>query len=205
MSADLSFQCRCGALRGVLRDAAPAKGTRLVCYCRDCQAAVRRLGCEEEYLDEKGGSDIVQIAPKQLQFTQGADRLAAVQLTPNGVYRWYAACCDTPVANTMTTAAIPVAGTYFRNYDAAGRDAAIGPARGAVFRQSARDGAGDYKPLSVPLIMIRALARTIVARITGSYRRNPFFDRETGAPVAEPHRLGDDERRRLYAGAGEAA
>lgn len=205
MSGDLSFQCRCGAVKGVAREISPERGTRVVCYCNDCQAFVRRLGREGEYLDEKGGSDIFQIDPRHLQITDGADKLAAVQLTPKGVYRWYTTCCNTPVTNTMNSAAIPVTGTYFRNYDPARRDAAIGPVRGAVFQKFARDGAGDYNALSIPLMMIKVLGRTIVARFTGAYRKNPFFNPETGAPIAEPHLISHEERESLYAGArGEA-
>lgn len=198
MSADLSFQCTCGVVKGVLQDVSPGKGTRVVCYCNDCQAFVRYLGRENDYLDEKGGSDIYQISPIGLQITQGADKLAAVQMTPNGVYRWHATCCNTPIANSVNSAKIPVAGSYFLNYDPAERDRRIGPVRGSVFQKFARDGAGDFKPLSVPFMMIKVLGRTIVARINGSYRRNPFFKPETGAPIAEPRMLSDAERAGLY-------
>ena len=205
MSADLSFRCRCGAVKGAVRNVSPGKGTRVVCYCDDCQAFIRRLGREEEYLDEKGGSDIFQIAPKHLRITEGADKIAVLQLAPKGVFRWHTTCCNTPVGNTMDTRAVPFAGTYFRNYDPAQRDALIGPVRGSVHQQYARDGAGDYKAMNIPLMLVKVLGRTIAARISGSYRKNPFFHAETGAPVASPHILSDEERARAYPQAREQA
>ena len=59
------------------------------------------MGRSDEVLDAAGGTDIVQTLPKYVEFTDGIDALACMRLTENGLLRWYAECCRTPIANTM--------------------------------------------------------------------------------------------------------
>jgi len=70
---------------------------RCVCYCRDCQAFAHFLGKVDAILDERGGSEIIQVLPRNLTFTQGIELLACMRLTEKGLLRWYAACCNTPI------------------------------------------------------------------------------------------------------------
>lgn len=192
MTEDLSFQCRCGDVKGRLTDVAPGRGTRLVCYCDDCQAFMYFLGRESDFLDAQGGSDIFQTSPHRLTINEGADRISVVQLTEGGVYRWHAGCCKTPLANTTHTATLPFVGTYARIYDAANREALLGPTRGAVFSNYAR-GDGGLKDRGKLWMMGSILLRMAGARLSGAYRRNPFFD-AAGDPVAAPRRLTSQER-----------
>ena len=101
------LQCRCGTLKGVIAN--PRSGNRVVCYCRDCQAFAYFLGREADVLDELGGSEVVQILPRNLTFTQGVETLACLRLTENGLLRWYAACCSTPIGNTPNELAAVIA------------------------------------------------------------------------------------------------
>jgi Family of unknown function (DUF6151) len=39
-----------------------------------------------------------------LRFTKGQDQIEGLRLTPKGLYRWYAKCCNTPVGNTRAPA-----------------------------------------------------------------------------------------------------
>jgi Family of unknown function (DUF6151) len=55
-------------------------------------------------LNDRGGSDSIQIAPAALRFTKGQDQIEGLRLTPKGLYRWYAKCCNTPVGNTRAPA-----------------------------------------------------------------------------------------------------
>jgi hypothetical protein len=80
----------------------------VVCYCDDCQAFAHQLG-RADLLDANGGSDIIQVAPASLKFVQGQHRIVGLRLTPDGLFRWYADCCRTPVGNTVTPA-IPFVG-----------------------------------------------------------------------------------------------
>src|ERR1700749_4424307 len=101
MGGQVEVRCRCGEVRGIVADPSPRTVNRIVCYCDDCQAYAHQIG-RADLLNAKGGSDIVQFAPANLAFTQGQHRMVGVRLKPNGLYRWYANCCNTPVGNTLT-------------------------------------------------------------------------------------------------------
>ena len=72
----------------------------MLCYCSDCQAYLHYLD-RADLLDAHGGSDVVQVAPSSLTFTQGEQHIKGLRLTETGLYRWYAGCCHTPLGNTM--------------------------------------------------------------------------------------------------------
>jgi hypothetical protein len=74
---------------------------RAVCYRDDCQAYLHHLG-RADLFDDHGGTDTVQVAPNTVTFERGAELIAGLQLTPKGLHRWYARCCQTPLGNTLT-------------------------------------------------------------------------------------------------------
>ena len=92
----LPLRCACGSVQGEV-DLERA-WTRVSCYCRDCQAFARFLG-RPGLMDAAGGSDIAAMAPDAVRFTAGQEHLACMSLGPNGLLRWYADCCRTPLAN----------------------------------------------------------------------------------------------------------
>lgn len=187
----LALACRCGSVRGLVEpDPAALRGR---CYCQDCQAYARFLGRADDLLDAHGGSDVVQTMAKFLTLTSGVERLACVRMTPGGPLRWYAACCNTPIANT---AARPVAA--FMGLVTAGLaendvEAAFGPVRIRTFTAGAR---GEPKPPETPIskVLGRIIGRSLKALIDGSWRATPFFDLRTRRPVAEPRVLMPAER-----------
>ncbi len=61
-------------------------------------------------LDQHGGSELFQTYPQYLRITQGHDLIGGVQLQEKGIYRWHTACCNMPIANTLSTATIPFVG-----------------------------------------------------------------------------------------------
>lgn len=188
--------CRCGALEGVLAN--PRGGNRVVCYCSDCQAFAHYLGNVREVLDERGGSDILQVLPKNLSFTRGADRLACLRLTPKGLLRWYAGCCRTPVGNTLATPKLSFIGLLHSclRSDSPSLDEAVGPVTAVVHTQGA---IGDPKPQTVGTGRTVAwfLRNALKARMNGDYRLTPLFRSDSGAPVVAPHVLGAEELARV--------
>ena len=64
---DHPLQCRCGTIKAVIHNAEASN--RGVCYCKDCQAFAHFLGRPTEILDERGGTEVAQILPKNLAFT----------------------------------------------------------------------------------------------------------------------------------------
>ena len=196
---DLSLHCRCGALRGTLRDVSARRVNRLVCYCHDCRAFAQL--CGGDALDEAGGTEIWQCALDRVTFEAGIERLTCVRLSPRGLHRWRAACCDAAIANTLATPSFPFGGIVGAVIDAPDRerDAAVGRVRGAVFAASAP--ARPLHPALGPLGYAAAGRTTLgvvaKARWRGAHRRSPFH--RDGHPRAEPVVLDPDRVAQLKA------
>ncbi|HEY1557064.1 MAG TPA: DUF6151 family protein [Kofleriaceae bacterium] len=180
---DIPLRCWCGTLAGVARDVSPDEGFRFVCYCTDCQAFARFLE-RPELLDDAGGTDIVQLPAGRVRFTQGLDVLGCVRFSEK-VFRWYATCCRTPVANTAPR--FPVIALLRPVMGPVTRDAALGPPRCRIYEASA---SGPLPASAPPPATARLIARRgyklVQWRLRGLHRPNPFFDARTGRPRAEP-------------------
>jgi uncharacterized protein DUF6151 len=184
------LRCRCGTVQGFVNN--PERANRVVCYCRDCQAFARFLG-RPETLDAQGGSEVIQVLPKDVSFSQGLDSLACVRLTEKGMIRWYAACCRTPIGNTLENFKISFIGLLHDCLDAAPLHESFGPIRTYANPQGA---IGTPKPKAAGVwTTVWWAVRTIgKARINGDYRHTPFFRMDTGKAIAEPHVLSAEER-----------
>ncbi|MEQ8484600.1 MAG: DUF6151 family protein [Pseudomonadales bacterium] len=176
-----TIRCRCGTLTGALT--APSWTNRVICYCDDCQAFAEALGHAEAILDARGGSDILQTAPRHVCFSGGREHLACLRLKPNGLLRWYADCCRTPIANTPANPKFHFVG-LLHNCLEANLDAAFGPPRMRAHTAFAR---GEPKPSQqMPAARMARIGGAVFwARLTGRYRQTPFFD-AAGNPVAAP-------------------
>ena len=187
------LSCRCGALRGHVEGSGGSN--RMLCYCQDCQAFARFLGRADIVLDAQGGSDIVQLAPHRIHIDRGAEQLAVMRLSDKGMLRWYAACCRTPVGNTMAGPGFPFTGLLVQCLDSAPVEAAFGPVRGSANTDSA---IGEPRPRAFGMAgsLLRILAMVAGSRLSGRYKDTPFFT-ASGAPVAEPTVLSTEARARL--------
>src|SRR5262245_34848405 len=105
MQLDLPLRCSCGRVRGIVNELEPSSGFRLVCYCKDCQGFARVLD-RADVLDRAGGTDIVQMPPGRVKLTAGIDAVRSLRFS-NRVFRWYAGCCRTPIANTASSVRVP--------------------------------------------------------------------------------------------------
>ena len=202
-STELELRCRCGSVRGHARDVAPPRGLHLTCHCRDCQAFAHFLDRAELVLDAWGGSAVVQIAPARLELVDGREHLACVRLSASGLMRWYASCCNAPIANTLAKPGVPFAGLHVAfidpGLDADARADRIGPSRARVNGPGRPRGGVSVKIDAFP---VRVLARSIL-NLARSWRRgehwpSPFFDAD-GEPRARPRVLSEAERAELYA------
>jgi hypothetical protein len=170
-------------VEGRVAEALPARVNRLLCYCADCQACLHHLG-RGDLLDPQGGSDIVQIAPSSLTLVRGAERIRGLRLTPNGLYRWYAGCCQTPFGNTVGPA-IPFVGLLAHTFEAGGgkADELFGAPRSSIFAKFAVGGpAAATIPTHVPSL-VRSFFLIIGWRLSGKAWPHPYFDRATGQPI----------------------
>ena len=199
MPTDLPVRCSCGALRGVVRRVSANHGNRVVCYCDDCQSFAYFLGGAKQILDAHGGTDIFQMSPARLEISEGADKLACMRLSPGGLVRWYASCCNTPIGNTLATRQVPFVGLIHscvdHTADGRSRDEALGPIRARVNARFAKGDraqldAHDRTPVSQ---LFRFVPMILMARLRGDHTRSPFFDGKTGELRVEPRVLTDDE------------
>lgn len=193
MPQDLKFRCGCGNLHGTLHGASPHSGQHIACYCKDCRAVIAHFQKERRFLDEAGGVALFQTSPTRITFDGGTEALACLRLSPKGVLRWYAACCDTPMFNTVPSAGLPFAALLTGNL--ASGSAPLGPVKARV-----NTGAptGPVPEPNSAFAAFRAIAALmlglLVAKLRGDHKRSPFFDQQTGKPVAEPRTLTKEQR-----------
>jgi hypothetical protein len=176
------LSCRCGAVTGFLAGASPGAVNHAVCYCADCQAFAHHLG-RADLLDPRGGSDIVQVAPAAVHFAQGQERLRGVRLTPKGLYRWYAECCNTPMGNTVGPA-IPLVGLVTAVFASRGQapERLFGKPAGAVHGEWAIGGPPPGSKGIKLRLLLPAVLRVLRWRLTGKGWPHPFFDRPGSRP-----------------------
>ncbi len=200
MTTDLPLKCTCGKLRGTLHAVSPKRGNRLSCLCDDCQTYAHYLGRASEILDEYGGTDLYQTTPAQLTLSSGQEHLCCLRLSPKGLLRWYAGCCNTPIANTLHSAKVPFASVchLFMDHTTDGRprDEVLGPLRGRI---QARFGHGklppDASPKAPARVILRSAASLLSGWVRGAQSPSPFFDSASKELVVTPYVLTLKERR----------
>lgn len=193
MSEEVQLSCKCGEVRGRLRDPSPKNVSHVICYCEDCQTFAHYLG-RADLLDEHGGSDIVQVAPGNLTWTQGIEKIAAVRLGPKGPFRWHATCCKTPLGNSVTPN-IPFIGLVHEVLEEG--TAPFGPPTHKLYAKSAigkPSGASEKVPVG---LMASAAALMIGWKLRGRAWPNPFFERGRAIPRFPVTILAKEEREAL--------
>jgi hypothetical protein len=192
-----SIRCKCGKFEG--RIAHPERSTRGICYCRDCRSYAHFLGPPEGMLDEHGGTDVTIVSPASVTFVRGTEHVACMSLSPNGTLRWFTSCCRTPIANSPRTIRVPHLGFVHSCLENGGPalDDAFGPVTMKVNRHSAHGNPGRSPALPFLMAAVGYAVRMAASRIGGGYRKNPFFDARTGAPIVAPQVLTRAEREAL--------
>jgi hypothetical protein len=197
MAPDAEFHCRCGEVRGRVKNASADAANHMVCYCDDCQAYAHHLG-RADLLDSHGGSDIVQVAPASVVFDRGADRIAGLRLTPRGLYRWYASCCNTPLGNT-TRPFLPFVGIFAQTFEGEGRgaDDVFGKPLAGAWDKYAVGGLPEGSTRVGMRLFGRAVRLVFGWRLRGQAWPHPYFDRQTGEPIPAVSVLSREEREAL--------
>ena len=142
-----------------------------------------------------GGSEIVQVAQPRLIFSQGKEHLAAVRLSEKGMVRWYAACCKTPIGNTMLNPKLGFIGLIHSSLDRPRMDLDFGRDIAKVNTDTA---VGNTKPRPTGLFgsILRIMWIVLSTRIGGGGRKSEFFD-ASGNPVVRPRVLTAEELQHL--------
>ena len=204
----LSCSCACGEVRATLTTPA-ARTTRCVCFCRDCRAFAHALDRAADVLDERGGTEVVQMVPGALGIEQGQEHIALMQLTDGGLFRWHTSCCRSPIGNTLRTTRFPFIGVIdsFLTEQARAELQRRVPLHAHVYTQFAHDephgeprrSRGDAQPLGGTGLVMRRVAKIILnAWLHADARRSPLFD-GAGKPICPPTVLAADERAKIAA------
>lgn len=128
----MEIQCDCGKFSAELTAFPQNTPGRLICYCDDCQKFLRYLK-REDLLDKNGGTEIIPAYPADIKITAGKELAKCVRLYSKGMYRFFASCCQTPIANTDPLR--PWAGIIHRMYtnkDSTLLDRELGPVKSSI-------------------------------------------------------------------------
>lgn len=195
------LQCRCGQVTGEV--AGTHSALHAVCYCRDCQAYAHHLGQAGAVLDALAGTEVVGTHARNIAFTGGTEHIACVSLTGKGLLRWYARCCSTPLANTGRDWRMPYVGLVHSCLRTPGGETLAPPVFRSVQMHLETAGAKGGTPPQLGAwkqakALLGFMPRIAASRLTGSYRRTPFFD-GAGVPVAAVQVLSPAEHARAMA------
>ena len=146
-------------------------------------------------LNGLGGTEIVATLPKHVHFTQGLEALACMSLSDRGLLRWYASCCNTPIANTPRDFKTPYVGLIHSCLakDAPSLDDSFGPVRMVLQTKSVK-GKVKSTPVSNVVTLLKIMKAVVATRISGNYKLNPFFVEDSGTPIRQPRVLTKAER-----------
>lgn len=185
----LAISCACGTFRARLVDLDRRAGTHICCHCRDCRAHYTALGRADP---GAAGVSLFQTTPEHLRPEQGGAALEALRLTPGGVLRWSAKCCDTPLFNTLTTRRFPLVAVQSNRVLGD-----LGPvvARAFVPVKAPKAGSGKsaWKHERGGAMMGAVMVRALRSLASEGWRETMFFD-PAGKPVAPIRLLSPAER-----------
>ena len=189
MSADLVLACRCGAVRGLVRDAGPEGGDHVVCHCTDCRAFAQLFDASEHVLDDHGGTALYQTRCARLELGAGRDRLGCLHLTEKPTLRWFARCCRTPMFNSWRNGRMPYVTALVCIFATNRPREVLGEPLGHLFLSEATGDPRGLTPMSMSAMARRFLPRMAKDMLSGDRRRSALFDARTLDPIATPERL----------------
>lgn len=187
MAKPLSYElrCNCGQVRGKVLPTPKIRLNHCVCYCDDCQRYLQTLG-RPELLDQNGGTRILQLPPSQIEITAGLDQVRCLRLSPKGLYRFYTACCRTPLANAGKFG-MPIGGVLGAMIQGLKEDSPELPVRMRVFGKFAKGTppAGTRAKFTAWDIG-RILVFVASSWATGGHKKTPLFDPVTRRAIVTP-------------------
>ncbi|MBN21482.1 MAG: hypothetical protein CL678_09375 [Bdellovibrionaceae bacterium] len=188
MNKQVKLECFCGKLKGTLQVASNKPSFHVECLCCDCQNFAAYLKQENRILDKYGSTELFQTYPSYIEFSEGSEQIACVKLTEKGLMRWYASCCNSPIANTMSSSKIPFAGIsvkLMKFESETEKESTLGPVIMKAFAKyaigSKPQGSIDRFPLSFIPKILTFMAKGFLGR---KYTPHPFF--KQGTPVSLP-------------------
>lgn len=191
MGPRLNFSCQCGVVKGEINHTDILYGNHFVCMCDDCQTYAHHLGKANEFLDSNGGTDILPVHPAYLKFTSGIEKMRCLKLRENGLFRWYADCCKSPITNSMSGKF----GYYgFLVNAITTKDKELGPVKARLMGKFGIPPLPEGTHQTVPPKFFGFILKSIFRMILKGLRTpNPLFDSKTFEPIVKPYILTNDE------------
>lgn len=183
------IQCQCGALTGEVSNTHSVM--HAVCYCIDCRTYAFHLGKPESVLDANGGTEVIATQAKRVTFTAGAQHLACLSLSPNGLLRWYAQCCNTPIANTPRNWRLPYVGLIHSCLNKP-LESSFPAVQIHVNTQSVKTKLSSTRWAQITTLL-GFMPKILLARFTGAYKETPFFS-SAGVALVNVQILSKAER-----------
>lgn len=117
-----------------------------------------------------------------------------------GTFALVCSCCRTPIGNTSRRPGLPYVGLVADCLPAAAaeRDRVFGHIHVALNTGSARRPV-DATQVATFMGALRIMRKALGARLSGRYKRNPFFQAVSQDPISPPATLTAEERRAVYA------
>jgi hypothetical protein len=198
-SYDLPIKCKCSKVQGVIKQVNAKNGNHLTCMCIDCQTFAHHLGVEDRVLDENGGTEIFQTSPSKIEFLEGKEFVKCLRLSPTGTSRWYAECCNTPLANTIALekdfAGVILDSIDFEKID---KFQALGPIKYKVMGKYGKGELPKGTSLGFPkFLVLKMIFKLTLGKLLKSYLPNPFFNEETGEHRSTPTILPKEQRAKI--------
>ena len=189
------LQCQCGALHGQVDQTQHA--LRGICYCHDCRAYSHHLGKASVTHDALGGVEFLATQAQHVTLSGGIQHLACLSLSEKGLLRWYARCCNTPLANTTRNWKLSYVGLVHTclKADAASYERAFPRLQMRVNTGGAKQGPPGMQFGTIVALM-GFMPRVMVSSVTGAYKQTPFFCAPAGSPKVEASVLSKAERAR---------
>lgn len=185
---DTEFSCSCGALSGEVSALSPDSATHIVCFCPDCRAAEVYFGQTDP---EDDGVHLAQLNPSDVSITNGEEHLALLRLYSSGIFRWYAACCNAPLFNTVATPKVRFISIMANRLEHPQR---LGSVKARAFEPTRKGKVRHHHAMR----MIWPIAvRSLAGLISGEWRETPLFDPATGKPIREAKVLTSAERQSI--------
>lgn len=195
----MQIQCDCGQFKAKINKFPKQTPGRLGCYCDDCQSFLIYIH-RTDNLDSSGCTEVVPVYPSNLEFVSGVSQLKCLRLTERGTYRWVAACCDSPIANTRP--GTPWVGLYasvFGHQDSQYLQKTLGSVKARIMGRFAK---GETLPKTADKMNLTAffsvLPFILKGKIFKKYQVSPFFkQQDQRTPIVEPVVLNPQERAKL--------
>lgn len=191
----MQIQCECGKFRAQLERFPRNTPGRLACYCDDCQTYLHHLK-RTDLLDAAGGTEVVPVYPAELEIPQGREVLKCLRLSPKGLPRWYAGCCNTPIGASRP--GFPWLGLVHRVYSVADPgylERTLGPVKSRIMGQFARGTPPSGTAAKIDFKgFMTVLPFLMKGLLTGKGRRSPLFQQDGQTPIVDPIVLSREER-----------